>query len=146
MSFDSTPSTVVTSNGTVTEPPPSLPVPAAGAVAPVATAGPRLPRREEWLDLPEDAYPGFKVKVWVNYPRRFNDDLTSRDSARMRAMLMQVILEHNGWCDSDGVPLAQPGEPKFWDDVPDELAAAVIVLLQEQVGKLASSLSTRSAR
>lgn len=146
MSFDSPPSAVVAINGTVIDSPPPQSSVAAGAGAPVAAAGPRLPRREEWLDLPEDAYPGFKVKVWVNYPRRLNDDLTSRDKARMTAVLLQVVLEHNGWCDTDGSPLPAANDARFWDDIPDELAGAVLSLLFKQVGKLGYSLSTRSER
>ena len=107
--------------------------------------GPRLPRREVWFDLP-DEYAGFRVKVWVNYPRRFNGELATGDSERIVAVLRQIVLEHNGWLDVDGTAFPAASSLEFWDAIPDELAAAVIILMREQVGKLASSLATRSAR
>lgn len=108
-------------------------------------AGPRLPRREVWFELPSE-YAGFRVKVWVNYPRRFNDDLVTGDSGKIVAVLRQIVLEHNGWCDFDGTPFPTADTAEFWAAIPDELASAVIVLLREQVGKLASSLQTRNPR
>jgi hypothetical protein len=107
--------------------------------------GPRLPRREAWIELPPE-YPGFRVKVWVNYPRRLNDELASGESERIVGVLRQIVLEHNGWSDTDGTPFPQANTAAFWDAIPDELAAAVIVLVREQVGKLAGSLVTRSGR
>lgn len=107
--------------------------------------GPRLPRREVWFELPPE-YPEFRVKVWVNYPRRMNDELVTGDPERIVGVLRQIVLEHNGWRDVDGTPFPSPTTAQFWDTIPDELAAAVIVMLREQVGKLASSLVTRSGR
>ena len=121
-----------TTNG-ITTPPPS------------PSSGPRIPRRKEWIELPEE-YPGFKVLVWTNYPRRLNDELSSGDQDRMRAALLQIVLEHNNWCGEDGQPFPPANEAAFWDVIPDELAASVIVLLTLQVGKLATSLRTRPGR
>jgi hypothetical protein len=109
-------------------------------------AGPRLPRREAWADLPEDAYPGFKVKFWVNYPKRLQAELRSGDEQRIDKALRQIVLEHNGWCDEDGKPYPQASAQAFWETIPDELAATLITLLGEQVGKLAASLRQRSGR
>jgi hypothetical protein len=112
---------------------------------PLAPAGPRLPRRESWLELP-DEYAGFRVKVWVNYPRRLNDELTSQDAPRVTAALRQIVLEHNDWLDFEGKPLAPAASDEFWRDVPDELAATVLMLLMGQVGKLAASVMPTRAR
>ena len=108
-------------------------------------AGPRLTRREVWFDLP-DEYAGFRAKVWVNYPRRLNDDLATGDSGKIVAVLRQIVLEHNDWRDYDGAPFPPASTAEFWAAIPDELAAAVIILLREQVGKLAASLQARNPR
>jgi hypothetical protein len=108
-------------------------------------AGPRIPRREEWLELPEE-YAGFKVLVWVNYPRRLNDELSSGDQERIKAALLKVVLAHNDWCDEDGAPLPRASDEGFWEAIPDELAASIIVLLTVTVGKLAASIRARSTR
>lgn len=110
-----------------------------------SNAGPRLPRREVWVDLP-DEYPGFQVQFWVNYPRRLNDDLRSGDDGRILSALQQVVVGHNGWCDGDGAPFPPGSSKEFWDAIPDELAATLIILLMEQVGKLAASLRAKNGR
>jgi hypothetical protein len=133
---------VHTTNGVV---PPTAAIPSEPSQA-IHAAGPRLPRREEWLDLPEEAYPGFRIKVWVNYPHRLTSELRSGEQERVMGALRQMVLEHNGWCDYDGAPLPPAASGEFWELVPDELAGAVLVLLQAQAGKLAFSLSARSVR
>lgn len=139
------------------------------ASPPPAPAGPRAPRRELWLDLPPE-YPGFKVRLWVNYPARYMTvvqnggqpdtlarlrELEDADGAEAaekraalqeqalaesRAMLGQIVLEHNGWCDADGTPYPPPTSPDFWEDISTELAAAILALLQAETMKLPSSL------
>lgn len=123
----------------------SSPVPL-GSGPEIASSGPRLPRREQWIDLPEQYYPGFRVKVWVNYPRRLNDELRSDEEPRVMAALHQIVLEHNGWRDTDGTPYPPATGDEFWHVIDNELAAVVIVLVNEQVGKLALSLRTRNGR
>jgi hypothetical protein len=124
-------------NGTGT----SLQVAQAPSPVPAPPSGPRLPKRLVWLDLPEEAYPGFKVKVWVNAPQRLFTGLTeATDADAIKGVLCQLIVEHNGWLDFDGNPLPPAADSRFWDEIPNELAAAVIVMLQGEVGKLATSL------
>jgi hypothetical protein len=108
-------------------------------------SGPRLPRREAWIELPPE-YPDFRVKVWVNYPRRFNDEIRSGDQQRTTEVLRQVVLEHNGWSDVDGTPFPAPTTAEFWDAIPDELLLVVVNLLVQEMGKLGTSIQTRSAR
>lgn len=117
----------------------------AGPVATPIPPGPRLPRREQWLPLP-DEYPDFEVRVWVNYPQRLDRDLKSNDEQRIRTALQQIVLDHNGWVDDRGEPFPPASDPQFWADVPTELAVTCIALVGLQSGKLAASLRARSAR
>ena len=68
----------------------------------------------------------------------------SGDADRGFAALGQIVLEHNGWCDEDGVPYPPPGERAFWDAIPTELASVVIVLVQREAQRLPNSLGARS--
>jgi hypothetical protein len=105
-------------------------------------AGLRIPRREVWADLPEE-YAGFRVKLWINYPRRLQDDLRSGDTERVSAALSQLVLEHNGWQDEDGTPLPPTTDPTFWQAIPDELAAVVIITVNREAQRLPNSLASR---
>jgi hypothetical protein len=139
-----------TTNGHVAEP-----------VEPVRPLGPRIPRRELWLELPgEYGQAGMQVKVWVNYPRPVLNKLMSSDDKLTKEALLQIVLEHNGWTDFEGEPFPAANDPGevctvehpegeacpgmlrdgFWEAIPDELAAAVIVLVRLESGKLATSL------
>lgn len=149
MSFDSPPVAVATPNGVSPEVPVAIAFPSPrepeAAVVTGATSGPRLPRREVWIDLPPE-YEGCRIKVWVNYPRRLNDELASQETERVSRALRQIVVEHNSWSESDGTPLPSATTPEFWQAISDELAATIIILVREQVGKLATSLTTRSGR
>lgn len=117
------------------------PVPAAPPAA-----GPRIPKREVWVDLP-DAYPGFRFRAWVNAPKRIVEMLSpEHGETGVRSMLKQCITQHNGWVDYDGQEYAQPTEDAFWDEIPTELATLVIALYQEEVFKLPNSVIARGRR
>lgn len=120
--------------------------PAANGTAVVRPLGPQIQRRDAWLDLPQDEYPGFRVKVWVNYPRRLATEIGSGDEARMRAALLEIVTEHNGWCDYDGQPYPPATDPAFWTAIPDELAAVAIVSIREAAGLLPKSLAANWGR
>ena len=132
--------------------------------SPVGT-GPRLPRREVWVDLPQEEYPGFRIKLWINYPQFWDGDLrgatvagaeqaqpgedapleawkaySEAREASMRRAMGRVVLEHNGWLDFDGETLPQPSDPAFWERIPTELAAVVIALQQQQAAALGNSI------
>jgi hypothetical protein len=121
---------------------------------------PQTPRRERWLDLPDDyGQAGMRVKFWVNYPRSVQRDLMGGEEATKRALL-QIVLEHNGWLDFDGSPYPPANDPGekctaehpegetcpgmirdgFWEAITDELAAVLIVMARLEAGKLATSL------
>jgi hypothetical protein len=107
--------------------------------------GPRIPRRDAWVEVP-DPYEGFRVKLWVNYPRRFLEDIQSGESARIKDALCKIVLEHNGWCDEEGAPLPPASTPDFWDAIPDELAGALIALLNEEGQRLPNAIAQRTKR
>jgi len=104
-------------------------------------------------------YPGFKVRLWVNYPQRLEQDMAGnsfRDRPDpeqgatleelnawvdereqfMRAALSKVVLWHNGWTDFDGSLLPQPSDLSFWERIPTELATAVIALQKQAAEEL----------
>ncbi len=103
-----------------------------------AITGPRLPRREAWVDVPE--YEGFRVRLWTNYPRRVLDQLASQEPEEVLTALRTVVLEHNGWLDFDGQPFPPASEALFWEQIPDELAGALLVMARLEAGKLAIAL------
>jgi len=108
------------------------------------TTGPRMPRRERWIDVPE--YPGFRVKLWVNYPRRLQDDLKSGDAERLEGALRQLVVGHNDWCAEDGTPLPPSSTAEFWAAIPDELAAALLALMVREENVLPNSILAASRR
>ncbi len=93
--------------------------------------GPQIPRREAWLDVPE--YPGFKLKLWLNYPRRLLDTLSEGDEAAKRDALLRIVLEHNGWRDEEGQPYPLASSPEFYAAIPTELAIVVVLLAVDEV-------------
>lgn len=137
-----------------------------GLAEPMATNGQRStlapPRIERWLDVPD--YPGYRVKLWVNYPRHLRSTLTTQDlegaeglegeelaayaaelKAKLEGVLAAIVLEHNGWPDEDGNVLPQPSTPGFWDLVPDQHLANIVMTLAREAPSLLpnSPLPTR---
>ncbi len=114
---------------------------------PVAT-GPRITPLAEWIELPAEAYPGFKVKIRSNFPQRLANEIASGDSARAVAALQAIVLEHNGWCDEDGVPLPPASDPGFWEHpgLPTHLAVTVLSLVNQVASTPPNSLRPRNGR
>ena len=98
-----------------------------------------IPRREAWLDMPEE-YAGFRVQVWLNAPARVWNGIWAGDGAETEAGLRQVIVAHNDWCDFDGNPYPQPSESEFWQEIPTELAAIILRVAREATYDLPNSL------
>jgi hypothetical protein len=137
----------------------------------VVVAGPRLPRRETWVNLPGD-YSGFRYKVWVNAPKRLwnavfaaaataedevlPDDTpaevqTKADRLKARAdaasqALQQIVLEHNGWLDDLGAPFSPASEPAFWDEIPNELAGLILATAALEMTRFPNSLAPKKRR
>lgn len=108
-------------------------------------AGPRVQRREAWVNLP-DAYAGFRMRIWVNAPSRIWDQISSEERATIVNGLQAVILEHNGWLDFDGEPYPPPSAPSFWDAIPTELLGVMITAAQIELGKLPKSMAPQRRR
>jgi hypothetical protein len=94
--------------------------------------GPRIQRREVWADLPEDGYAGFRVKIWVNYPVKFDVDVATGEGPRVLAACKQIVLEHNGWLDFEGKLYPSPQTDEFWEAIPTELGAVIIATVNAQ--------------
>jgi hypothetical protein len=123
---------------------------------PTRMRGPRAPdRTEKWVTMPApygDTDPPHKIKIWVNYPNRLQDDLASGDEDLIYAAQAQIVVEHNGWCDEDGnpLPLLKRGDEdalrKFWGLISNECAQAISVLAAQQAGKVSASIMNREMR
>jgi hypothetical protein len=126
--------------------------------APAATPSKlTAPRIERWVDVPD--YPGYQVKLWINYPRALRTTLTAEDlagaeelegeeleayaaelKAKLEGVLAAIVLEHNGWPDQEGNVLPQPSTAGFWELVPDQhLANIVMTLAREAPAQLPNS-------
>lgn len=103
-----------------------------------------------WLPMPL-GYEGMSVRVWVNYPNKFDTDIQSRDQEVMRSALKRIFIEHNGWvtpeelelAESEGrapCPMSAPTTDVFWEEAPNELVGAMILLLNRETIKLPNSL------
>jgi hypothetical protein len=111
---------------------------------------PKMPRRETWLELPPE-YAGFRVKIWLNPPAKawkavwaVGEDKETKAAAE--AALRDIVMEHNGWADVYGVPFPPADTAEFWDEIPDELAAVVMISCQLEMGKLGNSLLPKNRR
>jgi hypothetical protein len=126
---------------------------------PVSTGLPNIHRREEWIDLEETEYPGYKFLMWANYPKKIELALTSRDEPKVLEALAQIVLRHNGWRDFDGEEYSQPSVWRedevededgnkvkkkvypFWEEIPDEVSQLIIVKIHIQTQKLPNSVA-----
>ena len=106
-------------------------------------SGPRVKRREVWVELPGPDYEGFRFRLWVNPPARTSLRLLT---ARALDALQEMILEHNDWCDADGEPYPQPSDPQFVMVVPTELLGMVLKLAEQEIQKLPNSLARQRPR
>jgi hypothetical protein len=109
-------------------------------------SGPRVQRREKWLDMPTE-YEGFQVRVWLNPPAWLWHQFMRVDGGAERlAAASKIVLEHNGWLDIEGKPYPPPDMPEFWAEIPTELAACIMraILLEQQ--NLPNSLAPMKRR
>lgn len=101
---------------------------------------PQIKRREAWVALPAE-YDGFEVKVWLNAPSRLWTALGGGDEADTKEALTTLVMEHNGWLDYDGNEYPPANTPEFWDEIPTELAACVLVAAQAEMQRLPNSMA-----
>lgn len=104
----------------------------------------QIQRREAWAELPEE-YAGFEVRVWINAPAKLWSALTGEDDDTMAA-LKQLVLAHNGWLDFDGEPYPPASDEVFWEEIPTELAACILVATQQEMQKLPNSMAPQRRR
>lgn len=142
-----------------------------GPAEPMAQPGKRStltpPRLTPWLDVPD--YPGYRVRLWINYPRGVKTAITDTvtaigelgeqarslkgdaDTAEMerraeelkaevQGHMAAIVLEHNGWPDEDGNVLPQPSDPVFWDRLEQHLSNVVSQMALEAPGLLPNSV------
>lgn len=107
--------------------------------------GPQIRRRETWIVLPGE-YEGFSFRVWVNAPGKLWADINSGNEKKAVEALQQVVLEHNGWLDFDSNLYPPADTPEFWQAIPTELAACVLVSTQTEMQKVPNSLAPMSRR
>lgn len=107
---------------------------------------PKWGKRVSWLDLPETAdspYKGLKIRVWTNYPNKLDQDMANRQDQQLaRDAMKKIFLEHNNWPDPDDEEkvLAPPTTDEFWEKIPNDLAGALIVVLQTEATRYPNSL------
>lgn len=110
---------------------------------------PQIQRRESWVQLP-DEYEGFEFKLWLNAPSKLWVAIGQAGAAgsedEAQAALAKIVLEHNGWLDFEGNEYPQPGQADFWEEIPTELAACMLVVCQEAMGRLPNSLAAKRRR
>jgi hypothetical protein len=112
--------------------------------APPPAEGPRVRRREDWVELPEP-YAGFRFRLWMTAPTRVWMTIgAGGDDAE--AALRSVILGHNGWADEDGTPFPPADSTAFWEAIPTELAALVLRAAQVELGRLGEALAASRRR
>lgn len=75
----------------------------------------------------------------------FRAGVKEAEKRRLEA-LSKIVLSHNGWCDEDGTPYPPASEPRFWEEIPTELAAAIMILLRREAAKLPNSLMRTGRR
>lgn len=97
---------------------------------------PQVRRREAWIELPGD-YEGFRYRAWVNHPHSLimQAKYAANDALQTLAFC-QIVLEHNGWRNEDGDEYPPANTPEFWEQIPDELAGAVILGVEQEKEKL----------
>ena len=106
--------------------------------------GPRVRRREDWVELAEP-YAGFRFRLWMTAPTRVWMTVgAGGDEAE--AALRSLVLAHNGWRDEDGVAYPPADDPAFWAAIPTELAALVLRAAQLELGRLGEALGASRRR
>jgi hypothetical protein len=121
-----------------------VPPPAVARDGPPETDGPRVRRREDWVELPAP-YAGFRFKLWMTAPTRVWMTIgAGGDDAE--AALRAVVLAHNGWSDEDGTPFPPADAGDFWAAIPTELAALVLRAAQLELGRLGEALGASRRR
>jgi hypothetical protein len=57
--------------------------------------------------------------------------IAQRNDKKLLATLQSIILSHNGWRDFDGTPFPPADTEAFYEAIPTELLATMLMMLQE---------------
>jgi hypothetical protein len=129
---------------------------AAGSPAP-AEAPPLLRpnplRRERWVDMGEELYPGHQLLIRFNPNKRnlpqFADDASDEDKAR--AGLKRFVLAHrihfsdgspdSPWIDPDtDQPLPSPATDEFWEAISNDVLTVIMRHVADDQKKVTDSI------
>lgn len=88
---------------------------------------PRAPRKEQWLDVEPEEFPGFRFRAWLGMSdATFMAGIYGSGESQKEA-LARMCLEHNGWQDEDGVPFPPMADAEaFWRAIPTRLAFLIL--------------------
>lgn len=87
----------------------------------------RIPLPQPWTHL--------RIYGWFDYPKDIADRMVAAEGEtgeeagqRVMDVLRDVIVQHDGWKDPRDrkTVLPQPSSRKFWDRIPNPLAAAIV--------------------
>lgn len=106
---------------------------------------PQIKRREVTVKLPSE-YEGFEVTAWVNAPAKLWAALADEDQTVVMDAVSQIVLAHNDWRDFDGEPYPPADDPEFWQEIPTELAACVLMAVRQEMERLPNSLAPQRRR
>lgn len=97
-------------------------------------AGEDVSAEQEALDAETDA----RRQTW-------RDGIADAQERRLTA-LRQIVVKHNDWVMWDGTPYPPADSDDFWRAIPDELAAAIIVIMRKEANRLPSGLARAASR
>lgn len=111
----------------------------------LVAAPPPVINRYDWVDLPDLQYPGYRFRMWVNFPSSLMLELHSGHEARTMAALHRIVREHNHWSYQDeetGEVREYPPctEDAFWSEIPTELSGCIFALIDKTAAKLPNSI------
>jgi hypothetical protein len=99
--------------------------------------GPAYARVETEVTIRIPPYEGFKFTMWKNHKIRQQDALWTGSWDAKLEVLPLICLSHNGWCDSDGVPLPPFSEPaEFLAECPPDLFAILLDAIREEARRV----------
>ena len=121
----------------------AFPDPNRADAGPSAAEPPRVPRREEWLDLEPLEFPRFRYRAWLGFPDGTYRALLGSGEAQ-RTALAAVFLEHNGWRDEDDRPYPPLADADaFWAAIPTRVAYLMLKGIEDALYAPPKSKATR---
>ena len=72
--------------------------------------------------------------------------VVARHETELLRAFQMLVVSHNGWLNFDGEPFPPPNQKSFFDEIPSELLACMLVALQDAEKKLPGSLRQKKRR